>query len=272
MASKTPRVDLNLPEEELGFDPAAFDTMIRGNGVLMQHYRAIRCPIGVTDIFDPRTHTNHSQCSNGFIYKHAGDVTVSFSGNSTSSRLQVMGIMDGSTVQVTVPRTYDDSDKEFAVQIYDRLFLKELATTSVNTQLIESSITGTDRLQYKAVEVEHVIDSHGAEYVPGDFEIQDGNVVWSKDRRPPFDPKTNRGTTYAIRYRYTPFWYVDRLIHEVRVAKVMKFPEQEVKLERMPHGLLLKREYLFENEERVRNVKSDERDQPSQRSGSFGSR
>jgi hypothetical protein len=268
---KATRYDLSLPEEELGFDPAAFDTQIRGNGVLMEHYRAIRCPIGITNISDPRTHTNHSECSNGFIYKHAGDVTVSFAGNSTSTRLQAMGIMDGSTVQVTVPRTYDNSEKEFAVQIYDRLFLKEIATTSVNTQLIESNITGTDRLQYKASEVEHLIDSHGTEYSVGDFEVKDGNIVWSA-KRPPFDPKTGRGTTYSIRYRYTPFWYVDRLMHEVRIARVMKMPEQEVRLERMPHGLLLKREYLFENEERVRNTMSDERDQPSQRSGSFGSR
>lgn len=270
--AKSARYDLNLPEEEIGFDPAAFDAALRGNGVLMEHYRAIRCPIGVTDIFDPRTHTNHSQCSNGFIYKHAGDVKVFFNGNSTSTRLQVMGLMDGSTVQVTVPRNYDSNGAEFMVQIYDRLFLKELATTSVNTQLIESHITGVDRLQYKAVEVEHLIDSHGSEYSFGDFEIQDGNIVWSGSKRPPYDPKTSKGTTYSIRYRYTPFWYVDRLMHEVRVARVMKFPQQEIVLERMPHGLMLKREYLFENEERVRNTPTSDRDQPSPRSGSFGSR
>jgi hypothetical protein len=225
----------------------------------------------VTDIFDPRTHTNHSQCSNGFIYKHAGNVKVFFNGNSTSTRLQVMGLTDGSTVQVTVPRTYDDNGGEFAVQIFDRLFLKELAATSVNTQLIESHITGVDRLQYKAVEVEHLIDSNGVEYTAGDFEIQNGNIVWG-EKRPPFDPKAEKGATYSIRYRYTPFWYVDRLMHEVRVSRVMKMPEQEIVLERMPHGLLLKREYLFENEERVRNTPTSDRDQPSQRSGSFGSR
>lgn len=268
--SRAPRYDFDLPVEETGFDPEAFDTLIRSNGVLMEHYRAIRCPIGVSDIFDPRTHSNHSECSNGFIYKHAGDVLVGFVGNSTSSKLQVMGVTDGSTVQVTVPRTYEVSGEEFAVQIYDRMFLKELATTSINTQLVESNIEGTDRLQYKAVHVEHVIDANGVEYNLGDFEIKNGNIVWGQ-KRPHFDPKSGRGGTYSIRYRYTPFWYVDRLLHEVRVGRVMNYQEQRPVLARLPHGLLLKREYLFENEERVRN-KSDERDQPSQRSGSFGSR
>lgn len=269
MAPRAPRFDMDLPIEEIGFDPVAFDTMIRSNGVLMQHYRAIRCPIGITEISDTRSHTDHSTCSNGFIYKYAGDVTVSFSSNSTTSRLQSMGIMDGSTVQVTVPRTYDGRDEEFAVQIYDRLFLKELATTSVNTQLIEPHVTGTDRLQYRATSVEHIIDANGVEYSSSDFEIKDGNIVWV-GKRPPFDPTIGRGTTYSIRYRYTPFWYVDRLVHEVRVGRILT--DNGPELARFPHGLLLKREYLFESEDRSRNTLGDDRDNKTPRSGSFGSR
>lgn len=264
--------DFNIPVDPLHFDPVAFDAMLRGNGVVMEHHRAIRCPLGVTDRFDARAHGEHSTCSNGFIYRYVGDVTVAFTSNSTSSRLDSIGVMDGSTVQVTVPRTYDGSTDEFAVQIYDRMFLKELAAVSVNTQLMETHITGVDRLQYKAVKIEHVIDANGVEYGDNDFTVENGNIVWTGDHRPPFDPKIQRGTTYAVRYRYTPFWYVDRLLHEVRVARVMNFAEGRYDLERMPHALLLKREYLFENEERVRNGQGDARDVKAPRSGSFGPR
>jgi hypothetical protein len=268
---KLPHYDMFIPMETISMDMGAFDALMRSNGVLMQHFRAIRCPIGVTDRHDIRSHTEHSVCSNGYIYRHAGDVTVFFSSNSTISKLDAIGVVDGSSVQVTLPRTYDDGGEELAVQVNDRFFLKELATTSVNTQLIEASITGVDRLQYKAVSVEHLIDSHGTEYALGDYEIQGGNVVWSK-KRPPFDPETSRGCTYSIRYRYTPYWYVDRLIHEVRVARVTNWDTQSLELERAPHAAMLRREFLFENEERVSTTQGDARDTKSPRTGSFGPR
>lgn len=262
---------INFPQETVSFDTQAFDFALRSHGVLMEHWRAIRCPLGVNDRFDVRSHNDHSQCSNGFIYKLAGVVTVLFTGNTTNSRLDTMGILDGSTVQVTVPRTYDDSDKDLAIQTFDRFYLKELATTSVNTQLVEAHITGIDRLQYKADYVEYIIDSLGNEYSEDDYSIVDGNIVWSQ-RRPPFDTKMNKGSTYSIRYRYTPYWYVDRLIHEVRVSRVIDYTSGQNVLYRMPHSVLLKREYLFENENRVRNVPSEARDVKSPHSGSFGER
>lgn len=270
-SQKTPHYEIMIPMETISMDVTAFDETLRSHGVLMEHWRAIRCPIGVTDKHDMRSHTEHSECSNGFLYRHAGDVTVFFSNNSTSSKLDAIGVIDGSTTQVTIPRNYDNSTNELAVQIYDRFYLKELATTSVNTQLVEAHITGIDRLQYKALTVEYIIDADKIEYAPGDYEIRDGNIVWGQ-RRPRFDPKTNRGTMYSIRYRYTPFWYVDRLLHEVRVTRVPNWETQKHELVRMPHAVLLKREFLFENEERVRNTPGDARDTKAPRTGSLGPR
>ncbi|WNM70336.1 hypothetical protein [Myxococcus phage Mx1] len=261
------------PFEGNQFDPALFDERLRAHGVLMQHWCAIKCPLGVSDRFDERTHHGHSNCSNGFIYKHAGDVTCFFNSNSSSARLEELGIWDGATVQVTIPRYYDcPKGQEVAVQNYDRFFLAEIATTSVTTQLVEAHITGRDRLQYRAVEIEYVIDANGVEYAAGDYCIDSGHVVWNGDRRPQFDAKTGRGTTYAIRYRYVPFWYVRSLIHEVRVAKVFDYEKNGQVLVRMPHALSLQREYAFENEERVATGRSDERDVKAPRTGSFGPR
>lgn len=264
--------DIIMANEVVRFDPAAFDMVLRSHGVVMEHFRAIRCPLGVVDKFDARSHGDHSNCSNGFIYKHAGDVTVFFSGNGSTAALEDMGIVDGSTTQVTLPRYYDGGSKEIAVQHYDRFFLKDVATFSVNTQLIEAHITGTDRLQYHAVEVEHVIDADGTEYSEGDYQIQGGRLVWTGSKRPQYDPKTSRGTVYSIRYRYVPFWYVKNIIHEVRVARIYDHQKDQEVLVRMPHAIQLQREFMFENEERARNGKIDERDVKAPRSGSFGAR
>lgn len=269
-----------IPMETIGFDIMAFDQMLRSHGVVLVHFRAIKCPIGVDDRFDVRSHKEHDNCSNGFIYKEAGEVTAFFSGNSSNSFLEDAGVMDGSTVQVTLPRYYDGSDVEIAVQHYDRFYLKEVAAASVNTQLIEAHVTGRDRLQYPAVMVEDVCDKHGTWYSASDFSIQGGQIVWGP-KRPPFDAVLGKGTTYTIRYRYTPFWYVKNIIHEVRVSRMFDYKKNKQVLVRMPHAIQLQREYVFENEDRVRNAPGsagsgggtpDARDVKSPRSGSFGPR
>lgn len=264
--------DIVMAQEVVRFDPAAFDMVLRSHGVLMEHWRAIRCPLGIVDKFDARSHGDHSNCSNGFIYRHAGDVTVFFSGNGSNSTLEDMGVVDGSTTQVTLPRFYDGGEKEIAVQHYDRFFLKEVAASSVNTQLIEAHITGTDRLQYHAIEVEHVIDANGVEYGDRDYDVRDGRIVWGSHNRPHHDPKTGRGTVYSIRYRYIPFWYAKNLIHEVRVSRIYDYEQDKEVLLRMPHAVQLAREFLFENEERDRDGNISDRDIRAPRSGSFGAR
>jgi hypothetical protein len=270
---RPPQYDILLPVEAISFDTSAFDQMLRSQGVVFEHYRAIKCPIGLDDRFDVHSHAGHDNCSNGFIYKFAGNITGFFSGNSSNSTLDDLGLIDGSTCQVTLPRYYDDKENEdeVAVQHYDRFYLKDVAGTSVNTQTVEAHVTGIDRLQYPAVKVEYVIDAHGIEYTNDDFRIVEGRIHWGQ-RRPHFDPKLNKGTTYAIRYRYTPFWYVKNLLHEVRLTRKIDFQLNKQVVVRMPHAVQLQREFVFENEERTRNGPSDARDVKSPRSGSFGPR
>lgn len=273
MAKDPKHNQIVMAAEVVHFDPEAFDMMLRSNGVEMIHYRAIQCPLGVEDRHDAaRNHVDHD-CSNGFIYKEAGTVTVFFSSNSSSSKLEDLGLFDGTTTMVTLPSHYDgENAAEIAVQHYDRFFLKELKGTSVNTQLIEAHITGIDRLQYRAVKVEAIMDSNGVEYFEGDYVIEDGAIRWTGSKRPSFNPTTNRGTVYSIRYRYVPFWYVSNIIHEVRVAKRYDHALEREEVVRLPYQVQLQREFMFENEDRKLNGKSDFRDIKSPRSGSFGPR
>lgn len=240
----------NLPKQDYNYDPEAFDHLIRSHGVTFEHYRAMQCPIGVTDKYDSRkgNHQGHG-CINGFLLRKAGVVTASFAGNSTKYNQADMGLVDGSSVRTTLPRFYDDpSDKPVSVTPFDRFYVKNLTATAIHWQLVEANITGIDRVQYPVTSIEYIIDANGVEYSPDDYRIEDGKVCWVSNNRPGVDPKTNKGTVYSIRYAYTPYWVCAQLLHEIRVSQIENPYTGERTLERFPYAILLQREVVFDNQ------------------------
>jgi hypothetical protein len=262
-----------LPLYDVVFDVAAFDGMIQSQGVTLIHYAAMRCPIGLIDRGDIRApnHKDHD-CSNGFLYKKAGALEAIFTGNTLASKIQDIGVVDGSTVQITLSRTYEDGSPT-AIAPFDRFYLQENVATVVNWQTIEAHVTGRDKLQFPATQIEFLVDSNGKEYFQDqDFTILNGFIVW-KNGVPNFDPSTNKGIIYSVRYRYIPFWYCDRLLHEIRVTRQDNISTGEKGLSRMPYGAILKRETVFENEQNPELLTNgDIRDVPGSRVASFGPR
>jgi hypothetical protein len=236
---------LSFAPVTVSFDPDAFDLALASQGVKYVHYRSFKCPVGLTDRFDQRaTHDDHSGCSNGHQYVRAGIVTGIFTSNNMKSDQSDIGLLDGSTVQVTLPRTYDDCDGEVMVSPFDRFYLCEENVTVPHQQLVEAHITGTDKLSFPAVKVYDAMDSAGKKYGPDDFSIDNlGRIVW-KGGGPGFNEQLQKGNVYSIRYTYRPFWYVDRLIHEVRIAQVDTGVERQTI--RMPQSFSLNREYVYE--------------------------
>jgi len=277
MDTRTPKgsFSIEIPSNDYSFDIAAFDDLVRSHGVTFEHWRAMRCPMGVVDKFDSRRtdHQDHN-CSNGFLYYKAGTVTASFTGNSKDKKQADLGLLDGSTVQVTLPRFYDDQpDKQVTVSPFDRFYIVNLNATVVNFQLVEAHITGIDRLSFPAVEVDYIVDANGKRYTPEDYRIQNGAIHWVGRDRPGFDPVTGKGTVYSIRYGYVPFWICSRLLHEIRVSQNDNPYTGERTLQRMPYSILLQREIVFEGEQRPEAVSNaDIRDVVSPASGSFGRR
>jgi hypothetical protein len=265
MASKLPSrptplpgsgLQTDLPDyEAVSFDIEAFDQLLQVHGVDFIHYRAMRCPVGMTDMYDSRRpHEDHSGCSNGFLYKQAGLATAAIMGNSKDVNSREIGFIDGSTMQAVFPRFYtklhvDDPDTHCHVAVFDRLYLAEEHITVINWQLFESNRSGVEKLQYPVVEIEHLIDSRGFEYSSADYQIKNGQIIWLGGRRPSFDPQSGKGDICSIRYRYRPYWYVSRLNHEVRVSQAEDF-SGERKVWRMPYSAVLQRERFFENEDR----------------------
>lgn len=270
-----PTYDMILAPEHVAFDVQAFDAVVASQGVTFEHYRAILCPLGLTDKFDARSHAGHSTCSNGFIYKKAGDITALFTQNQTLANITDGGYFDGSTVQVTLPRFYDkeEEEKEVLVQHFDRFYLKNVPANTVTTQRFEAHQSGIDRMQYAVTKVEYLIDANGVEYSQGaDFSIDNGHIKWTGTKRPGYDPKAEKGVICSIRYAYCPFWYVKNLLHEIRVSQDLDPIEGKVTLVRMPYAVLLQREWVFESAERDSNGASSIKASAASRDGGFSPR
>lgn len=249
-------IQTDIPGHRISFDVEAFDEAIENQGVTLVHYRALRCPVGMTDLDDNRrTHPDHEGCSNGFIYTRVGTVRGLFINNSNRKRPDDLGFWDGSTVQVTMPRFYDDpDDQRIFVAPFDRFYLEEADHLVPSWQLFVHHESGLDRLKYPVAMVEELVDSAGLRYYEGqDFKISHGGLQWLTQRRPTpnlttgpggsgFD--TDRGCICAIRYRYQPYWYVGQVLHEIRTTQVTDPVTGDRRVERMPQAVMLHREYV----------------------------
>lgn len=237
-----------LPEEATTLDVAAFDNLVHIRGVKFVHHRAIPCPVGLTDENDiHRTHADHSGCNNGFIYKPIGRVTAVFTSNATDPKKVDQGMFDGSTVVITFPRFYDEpADKRVMVRPIDRLYLEEedlLVAIWDKTHRRNDNLP--DRVEFPIVKVEHLVDANAAWWTQDvDFDIIAGNIVWRAGRGP------TPGTVFSVWYQYRPYWYIDRLIHEVRVSPVPDYMDGNlVAMERLAYGAMCQREYVYRNQQ-----------------------
>lgn len=268
------------------FDVDAFDNAIRSQGVSFVHFRAMRCPVGIIDKDEQRRpHDHHAGCSNGFLYTEAGKLTALFNGNNHDNQQTTVGILADANVHVTFPRFYDkqtevEDDVEVEIAPFDRLYLDEPRISVPHWQLVEYNQSGEDRLSFPAVSVTDLVDSRGIRYRQGEhFELTGkGHIKWTSSTRPGYDVDAEKGVVYSIRYRYRPYWYVQRLIHEIRVSQVEKLVDYdgntERRIERLNMDANLQREYVFEKEDNDPQAPdpSSARQSKSPRSGQFGPR
>ena len=252
----------SLAHYQQSFDKEAFDNLIRGQGVNVVHYRALPDPSGMASIGDVHAVQSKRDSSDGFLYKEAGTMHIWFSANTSDWQVEVEGLAKHDAAVITLPMVYeDDPEKEVLASAYDRFYLKDVEVRVVAFQYLEASSTGIDKLQYPATFVEYLIDADGKEYqqdvdfvltIPNDKGEDGGLIRWVSQNRPGFNDKTLRGTVFAVRYRYTPYFVVARMMHEIRVSQITDFTNFERKVTRMPFQALVYRE----------NVLSDQNNDP----------
>lgn len=264
-----------LPNVLVTIDLNANDNLIRGHGTKLKHYRAMKCPIGMVDMYDTRhPHEDHPNCSNGFVYELAGIVTCQFVSNSDKNRQQDMGQLDGSQVSASAPRFYDDNPTTpVHIVPFDRFYLDEDNITVVNWQIFEHSLAGSDRMRFPVERVESLIDASGNKYIQDThFWVKNGLIVWDPTKSPGFNLNESKGTVCSIRYHYRPYWYVSSLNHEVRVAQQQQVDGSR-KIERTGQAFTLQREYVFESKQNDPDIQStDLRSTRAPGDSSFGPR
>lgn len=244
MAPKAPVVPISLPFEQITLDADANNLFITGNGPVFQHFKAFPCPLGQVERESVRSpHHEHSECSNGFIYELAGEFKATFTQNSMSLNLTDIGFSDGSVATLLVPQFYLDG-KHIFISPFDKLYIKDNVVLSTNTEKVECHITGTDRLTFPVSSVEFLMDSNGKRYSSNDYSILNGNIVWSSNNRPAFDIQNSVGGIYSIRYLYVPYYYVTRLVHEIRIYAKADL-NGNITYERAPHLIMIAREKYF---------------------------
>lgn len=234
-------------DAQISFSPDHFDKLVDTHGIRLIHYRGIPDPRGMLSRGDARSANMESRSTDGFLYKEAGLVTAYFSNNSDNIASQPDFSIAHATAYLTFPRYYDNTKEPVLLSNWDRLFLQDIEIRVTTSQYLEANATGIDRLHFPATFVEHLIDSFGSEYEANkDFLITpEGHIKWLNQHRPGWNAEMGRGTVYAIRYRYTPFFIVNRLLHEIRVANVTNPATFKRTLERMPYSVEVVREHVF---------------------------
>jgi hypothetical protein len=254
---------LALRDEAVSFDPEQFDNLVREQGVTFIHYRAMACPLGMVDPDDERhPHELHSECSNGFIYTLAGKVTCGFVGNTKESRLTDLGRLDGSSANIVFPRYYDQEHATsplvpIEIAPFDRLFLDENVITVPTWQVFAADPSGRDKVEFPVASVTDLIDARGVRYTSDDFAVVNGIIVWGA-KHPGIDAKSGKGIVCTVRYQYKPHWYIERLLHEVRVAPVANPLTGEREIVRFNQSASIQREYFFRKDQpgRVNNPRA----------------
>lgn len=258
--------NLRFFEAQTSYDLAAFRNFINSQGVRVVHYRAVPDPTGKTSRGDNHAIDGQSRrSSDGFVYEEAGTMQVLFYSNSEQENFVTEGAIEYSTAYMTLPDVYEDRpDCPVLVMPWDRFFLKDIEIRVLARQEVEASATGTDRLNFPATCVESIRDANGVRYEEGQhFEItQDGHIRWLTQHRPGWNQELGRGTIYAIRYRYTPFFVCNKLLHEIRVSQITDLNTQERKVERMPYQIEVLRENVFHE---VNNADSNLKSQDNPR-------
>lgn len=268
------------PGQSVQFDVDAFDDLVLAHGAELVHWRAMRNPAGMVDQHDSRRPGEDDVgASNAMVYTQAGCFTGAILGNTKDLRAVTGNVLDAATAQLVCPRFYDCSPNEQPERIYlmplDRLYLRQESVLVPVQHYQTVHPTLTDRLRFPAVKVHDLMDADGARYTCCvDFNVVDGCVVWVPGRAPVPDPVGGPGKVYTIRYLYRPFWYVERLMHEIRIAQ----SEDELgnrTVEEMPQSAIVQREYVFRNEDQKagESAKPDSpRQAPAAADGGFGAR
>lgn len=246
---------------DIKFNLDAQEQFATDKGILFEHWAAIPSTIGQIDRGDlRRPETLDTIAENGFIYKKVGEFVGTILGNSKKNNHAEGGLMDQSEGRLVLPKFYTQEcggGKEIALLPGDRVYPKQIEIKVPNYQKVQYNGKHDDYLQFPVKSVVFLKDSNNIEYTEGvDFTVtSEGNIRWTAGKRNPgMDPATNKGRLYGVRYMYLAFWYIERLINEVRITNTSDSSAPA----RLPYHAVIQREYVYHNKPRGDKKESNE--------------
>lgn len=131
--------------------------------------------------------------------------------------LTIQGIWGQGTTMFNVSGQYLDGDKSKVHVSENDLIVFDSNMTDLVRQKFEFNPTGPQRLHYKALGVEFLMDSRGNIYNEGsDFVLVNGQINWLKNGKKP-NFKNGKGEILSIVYWYNPVYIVVDRLHSLRV-------------------------------------------------------
>lgn len=257
----------DAPHIQESFDLNRMDSFVKGLGVQWHHYKAMPSPIGQKDRGDYRRSDGvDTITSNGMIYHCVGKFTAAITDNSRERKLGGAGPLDPSEGLLVMPRFYDSdlpqqndvncppNGERIYIMPGDRLYVADPRANMLvsNAQKMDYNPNGEDEPMFAICKLEvPIIDSQNVDYIEGiDYVItRNGNIRWlDGGKNPGVDPATGKGRIYSIRYLYRAYYYIAKLMKEIRITNITI--DNERVPERAAYHPLIQREYIYHNQNR----------------------
>lgn len=209
------------PQNRVNLNPTDFDNLIKQHGVRVKVFRTLYCP-NVKSIDGGEHNIDCDMCNgSGFLDVKPLCIDAFIQSQGLDQMHSVEGFADGNTVTISFPIGIE-------LQYFNLVELED--HTEIFFQRIARSEGDIDRLKYKALRVNVVIDQDGIEYNEGtDFKLNgNGDILWKEDKGPLPE------TIYSIHYEARIQFRAIRALHTNRFEQVqidgkiaqVKFPEQ----------------------------------------------
>ncbi len=208
-------------QERINLEPLAFDRLIGQHGVNVRVFRTLYCP-NVKSIDAGEHNIDCDMCQgSGFLDLKPLCIKAVIQNQALEKMQHVEGFVDGNTVVITFPIGIE-------LQYFTLIELSDFS--EVFFQRLAKSPTNVDRIKYKALRINVLIDQYGVEYFQEkDFSLNaNGDLLWKEGKAP------ESKTILSIHYESKIQFRATRALHNNRFEQVkiegkiaqLKMPEQ----------------------------------------------
>lgn len=232
--NKIPRKGFDL---RVNLNPEDFDKLIETHGVRINAYKTVLCP-NVKKV-DTMEHEIDCTLCNGnlFVDRYPTEGYVFLQSQKIEKMFNVEGVFDDQMVLGSFVRG-------LYLQYFAKIELLDFTTTFY--EIIQRQIGNIDRLKYKALLVNYILDKNGIEYQQDkDFIITTDtkDIQWLSGNRPA------QNVTYSIHYEYLLTFRVLRALHVNRFSQFGTSASTTVDPVEHSQQWVMKRDYLITKED-----------------------